>query len=65
MQSTPRLGTFVVNCCRLRHSCAAISRAQATTAAAVWIKDGFEFLYFVAKNVGSAAKWRSTNEVLE
>jgi hypothetical protein len=44
--STWRIG---VNRCRLRHRCAAISRAQATAVAAVWIKDGFEFLYFAAK----------------
>jgi hypothetical protein len=34
----------------------AISRAQETAAAAAWIKDSFELLYFVAKTVGSAAK---------
>jgi hypothetical protein len=55
MRSTPRLGAFGVNRCRLRHRCAAISRAQAAAAAA-WKKDGFEFLYFVAKTVGCAAK---------
>jgi hypothetical protein len=65
VQSTPRLGAFGVNRCRLRHRCAAISRAQATTAAAVWTKDGFEFLYFAAKTIGSAAKWWSSNRVLE
>jgi hypothetical protein len=48
---------FGVNRCRLRHKCATISRVQATATAVVWIKDGFEFLYFAAKIVGSAAKW--------
>jgi hypothetical protein len=37
--------------------CAAISQAQATVAAAAWIKDGLEFLCFAAKTVGSVAKW--------
>jgi hypothetical protein len=32
MRSTPQLGAFGVNRCRLRHRCAAISSAQATTA---------------------------------
>jgi hypothetical protein len=65
MQPTPRLGAFVVNRCCLWHRCAAISRAQATTTATVWIKDGFEFLCFAAKTVGSAMKWWSSNGVLE
>jgi hypothetical protein len=65
MRSTPRLSAFGVNRCHLRHRCTAISRAQATTATVVWIKDGFEFLYFAAKTVGSAAKWWSSNGVLE
>jgi hypothetical protein len=46
-----------VNRYRLRHKCAAISHAQAPAAAAVWKKDGFEFLCFAAKTVGCAAKW--------
>jgi hypothetical protein len=46
-----------VNRCRLRHRCAAIRRAQETAAAAAWIKDGFKFLCFVAKTVGSTTKW--------
>jgi hypothetical protein len=56
MRSTPRLGAFRVNHCCLRHRCAAISCVQTTTAAAVWIKDGFKFFYFAAKIVGSTAK---------
>jgi hypothetical protein len=52
--STWRIG---VNRCHLRHRCAAISRAQAPTAAAAWKKDGFEFLCFAVKTVGCAAKW--------
>jgi hypothetical protein len=52
-----RLGAFGVNHCRLRHSCATISCAQATADDVAWIKDGFEFLYFAAKIVGSAVKW--------
>jgi hypothetical protein len=65
VRSTTRLSAFGLNRCRLRHRCAAISRAQATAAAAVWKKDGFEFLYFAAKTVGCAAKcWRS-HKVLE
>jgi L-cysteine desulfidase len=46
-----------VNHSRLRHRCAAISCAQAPAAAAAWKKDGFEFVCFVAKTVGCAAKW--------
>jgi hypothetical protein len=65
VQSTPRLGAFGVNRCRLRHRCVAISRAQATAVAATWIKDGLEFFCFAAKTVGSAAKWWSSNGVLE
>jgi hypothetical protein len=57
VRSTTRLGAFGVNCCRLRHRCAVISRAQASAAAAAWKKDGFEFLCFAAKTVGCAAKW--------
>jgi hypothetical protein len=45
-----------VNCYRLQHWCAAISRALATAAAVVWIKDGLEFLCFAAKVLGFAAK---------
>jgi hypothetical protein len=52
-----RLGTFGVNHCRLRHRCAVISRAQEMAVAAVWINDGLEFLCFVAKTIGSTAKW--------
>jgi hypothetical protein len=37
--------------------CTVISRAQATTAAAAWKKDGFEFLRFAVKNVGCVVKW--------
>jgi hypothetical protein len=48
---------FGVNCCRLRHRCVAISRAQATAAAAAWIKDGFKFLCSAAKTIGSTVKW--------
>jgi hypothetical protein len=33
--------------------------------AAVWINDGLEFLCFVAKTIGSTAKWWSSNGVLE
>jgi hypothetical protein len=40
-----------------------ISRAQAMASAAVMIKDGLEFLCFAT--IGSAAKWRSLNGVLE
>jgi hypothetical protein len=54
-----------VNHCRHRHKLAAMSRAQATAAAAAWTKDEFEFLSFAAKNVGFAAKWWSLNGVLE
>jgi TPR repeat protein len=57
VRSTPRLGAFWVNRYRLRHRCAAISRAQAMAAAATWKKDGFEFLCFAVKTVGCAAKW--------
>jgi hypothetical protein len=57
VRSISRLGAFGVNCCRLRHRCVAISRAQATAAAAAWIKDGFKFLCFAAKTIGSAMKW--------
>jgi hypothetical protein len=57
VHSTTRLGAFGVNRCRLRHRCAAISRAQAPAADAAWKKDGFEFLYFAAKTIGCAAKW--------
>jgi L-cysteine desulfidase len=57
MRSTTRLGAFGVNYSRLRHRCAAISRAHALVAAAAWKKDGFEFLCFAAKTVGCAAKW--------
>jgi hypothetical protein len=57
MRSTPRLGAFGVNYCRLRHRCAAISRALGTEAAAAWKRDVFEFLCFAAKTVGCAAKW--------
>jgi hypothetical protein len=57
VSSTTRLGAFGVNRCRLRHRYAAMSRAQATAAAAAWKKDGFEFLCFVAKTIGYAAKW--------
>jgi hypothetical protein len=64
-RSTPWLGTFGVNRCRLWHRCATISRAQATTAAAAWKKDGFEFLCFAAKTVGYSAKWWSSHKVLE
>jgi hypothetical protein len=42
-----------------------ISRTQATTAAATMINDGLEFLCFAAKTIGSAAKWWSSNGVLE
>jgi hypothetical protein len=45
-----------VNLSRLRHRCAAISRAQALAAAAVWKNDQFKFLCFAAKTVGCAAK---------
>jgi hypothetical protein len=57
VRSTPRLGAFEVNHCHLQHRCAATNRAQATAAAALWIKDGLEFLCFAAKTVGFAAKW--------
>jgi hypothetical protein len=57
MRSTPRLGAFGVNRCRLWHRCAAISHAQATEVATVWIKYGLEFLCFAAKTIGSAVKW--------
>jgi hypothetical protein len=43
--------------CRLRHRCAAISHAQATTAATTWKNDRFKFLCFAAKTVGCAVKW--------
>jgi hypothetical protein len=56
-KSTTRLGAFEVNRCRLRHRCAAISRAQSTAVAAAWKKDGFEFLCFAAKTVGYPTKW--------
>jgi hypothetical protein len=52
-----------VNRCRLQHRWAAINRAQATTVAAAWKKDGFKFLCFAAKTVGCAA-W-SSHRVLE
>jgi hypothetical protein len=65
LRSTTRLGAFGVNRCRLRHRCAAISRAQAQAAAAAWKNDGFEFLCFTAKTVGCAAKWWSSHRVLE
>jgi hypothetical protein len=65
LRSTPRLGAFGVNRCRLRHRFVAISRAEATAAAAVWKNDGFEFVYFAAKTVGCAAKWWSSHWVLE
>jgi hypothetical protein len=55
--STTRLGAFGVNRCRLRLRCTAISRVQAPVAAALWKKDGFEFLCFAAKTVGCVAKW--------
>jgi hypothetical protein len=48
------LAHFGVNYYRLQHRCAAINRAQAPALAAVWKKDGFEFLYFAAKTVGCA-----------
>jgi hypothetical protein len=63
--STPRLGAFGVDRYRPQHRCAAISHAQATATAAAWIKDGFEFLCFAVKTVGCAAKWWSSNVVLE
>jgi hypothetical protein len=44
LRSTPRLGAFRVNRCRLRYRCAAISRAQEPAAAATWKKDGFSVL---------------------
>jgi hypothetical protein len=65
LRSTTQLGAFGVNRCRLRHRCAAISRVQAPATAAVWKKDGFEFLCFAAKNVGCTAKWWSSHRVLE
>jgi hypothetical protein len=61
VRSTTRLGAFGVNRWRLRHRCAAISRAQAPVTAAAWTKDGFEFLCFAAKTVGCAAKWWSSH----
>jgi hypothetical protein len=57
MRSTTRLGAFGVNRYRLQYRCAAISRAQATVAAAACKKNGFEFLCFAAKIVGCATKW--------
>jgi hypothetical protein len=49
VRSTPRLGIFGVNRYRLGHRCVAISRVQATAAAAVLIKDGFKFLCFAQR----------------
>jgi hypothetical protein len=43
VRSTPRLGTFGVNRCRVRHRCVAISRVQAMVAAAAWIKMASNF----------------------
>jgi hypothetical protein len=63
--STTRLGAFGVNGGRLRHRCAAISRAQAPAAAAAWKKDGFEFFCFAVKTVGCATKWWSSHRLLE
>jgi hypothetical protein len=57
VRSTTRLGAFAVNHCCLWHRCATISCAQAPATAAVWEKDGFEFLSFAAKTVGCPAKW--------
>jgi hypothetical protein len=65
VRSTTRLGRIWVNRCRLRHRCAAISRAHALAAVAAWKKDGFEFLCFAAKTVGRAAKWWSSQRVLK
>jgi hypothetical protein len=65
VRSTTWLDAFVVNCCRLQHRCAAISRAHATAVAAAWKNDGFKFLYFAPKTVGCAAKWWSSHRVLE
>jgi hypothetical protein len=61
VRSTTRLGAFGVNHYRLRHRCATISRVQAPAVAAAWKKDGFKFLCFAAKTVGSAAKWWSSH----
>jgi hypothetical protein len=41
VRSTTRLGAFGVNRCRLRHMCAAISRAQAPAAAVAWKRMAF------------------------
>jgi hypothetical protein len=65
VRSTTRLGAFGVNRCRLRHRCAAISRAQAPAPDATWKKDGFEFSCFAAKTVDCTAKWWSSHRVLE
>jgi hypothetical protein len=65
VQSTTRHGAFGVNRYRLRHMCATINCVQATAAAATWIKDGLEFLYFAPKTVGSVVRWWSSNGVLE
>jgi hypothetical protein len=56
VRSTPRFGTFGVNLHRLQHRYAAISRAQATAAAAAYIKDGLKFLCFALNTVGYAVK---------
>jgi hypothetical protein len=50
------IGTFGVNLYRLQHRYAAISRAQATAAAAAYIKDGLKFLCFALNTVGYAVK---------
>jgi hypothetical protein len=65
VRSTTRLGAFGVNRCRLRHRCAAISRAQALAATAVWKKDDFKFLCFAAKTVGCDVKWWSSHREYE
>jgi hypothetical protein len=56
VRSSTRHDAFGVNCCRLRHRCAAISPAQAMAGDAAWKKNDFEFLSFEAKTVGCTAK---------
>jgi hypothetical protein len=48
---------IVVGATSERPLAAAISRVQEPAAAAVWKKDGFEFLCFAAETVSCAAKW--------
>jgi hypothetical protein len=64
VHSTTWLGAFGVSRYRLRHRCAAISRAQAAAVAAAW-KMMASNLCFAAKTVGCTAKWWSSHRVLE